>query len=252
MGSRPLIGIPTQTLQAIDGIPEGLPHSWAMNSRYYLAAAEAGAAPVMIPLLHEDPTVLHEVYERLDGLLLAGGVDMDPGTYGEPAHPRLGKTDHARDTAELMLVQWAIVDRKPVLGLCRGHQVLNVALGGTLWQDIAVQVPAAIKHDCFPNDGYPRDFLAHEVCIEAGSRLSSAFGTSPVPVNSMHHQAVKVVAPTLRASARSPDGMVEAIESGTDHFLVGVQWHPEIFEDRDERTRQLFRSFVDAAHTWRS
>lgn len=245
--SRPLIGIPAQTLQAIDDIPEGLPHSWVMNSRYFMAAAEAGAVPVMIPLFVEDHDVLRALYERMDGVLLAGGVDMHPITYGEAPHPRLGRTDQARDIVELALAKWSIADRKPILGLCRGSQVLNVALGGTLWQDIEAQVPTAIKHDCFPTEGYARDFLAHEVNIVPGSRLHAAFEAPAVPVNSMHHQAVKELAPSLLVSAQAPDGMVEAIESGTDHFLVGVQWHPEIFEDRDERTRRLFRDFVAAA-----
>lgn len=250
--SRPLIGIPAQTLQAIDDIPEGLPHSWVMNSRYFAAAAEAGAAPVMIPLFVEDHDILREIYDRLDGVLLAGGVDMHPLTYGEHPHPRLGRTDPARDVVELALAKWAIHDKMPILGLCRGAQVLNVAAGGTLWQDIEAQVPNAIKHDFFPNEGYARDYLAHDVAVTPGSRLDASFEVPLVPVNSMHHQAVKILAPSLHASAHSPDGMVEAIESGTDHFLVGVQWHPEIFEDRDERTRRLFKSFVDAAHIRRS
>jgi putative glutamine amidotransferase len=244
---RPLIGIPTQTLQAIDGIPEGLPHSWVMNSRYYLAAAEAGAVPVMIPLFDEDFDTLHAAYQRLDGLLLAGGVDLDPAGFGEERHPRLGRTDRARDVVELALAKWAIADRKPVLGLCRGHQVLNVALGGTLWQDIEAQVPEAIKHDYFPTAGYARDFLAHEVAVEPGSRLHAAFQAPSVSVNSMHHQAVKHLAPALQASAHSSDGLVEAVESGSEHFLVGVQWHPEVFEQSDAGTRRLFAAFVAAA-----
>jgi len=174
---------------------------------------------------------------------------MDPFSFGEEPHPRLGKTDHARDVVELELAKWAIADKKPVLGLCRGHQVLNVALGGTLWQDIAAQVLGAIKHDYFPTAGYARDFLAHEVAIAPGSRLHAAFEAPTIPVNSMHHQAVKQLAPALQASARSADGLVEALESGTDHFLVGVQWHPEMFEHRDERTRRLFQAFVAAARS---
>jgi putative glutamine amidotransferase len=245
--SRPLIGIPGQTLQAIDGIPDNLPHSWVMNSRYYLAVAEAGGVPVMVPLLDQDAGTLRAVYDRLDGLLLAGGVDMDPASFGEAPHPALGRIDPARDAVELALARWAIADRKPVLGLCRGHQVLNVALGGTLWQDIAAQVPQAIKHDYFPTAGYARDFLAHEISVAEGSRLAAAFDSAQVPVNSMHHQAVKALAPGLQVSARSSDGLVEALESGTDHFLVGVQWHPEVFERSDARTRRLFQSFVTAA-----
>jgi putative glutamine amidotransferase len=244
---RPLIGIPGQTLQAIDDIPAGLPHSWVMNSRYFEAAAEAGALPVMVPLVAEDEDTLRGIFERLDGLLLAGGVDMDPASFGEARHPRLGNTDPARDAVELQLARWAIADEKPVLGLCRGHQVLNVALGGTLWQDIAAQVPEAIKHDYFPTAGYARDHLAHDVAVTPGSRLFAAFQTPRVAVNSMHHQAVKQLAPALQVAARSSDGLIEAVESGTDHFLVGVQWHPEVFEHEDQRTRRLFQSFIAAA-----
>ena len=245
--SRPLVGIPTQTLQAIDGIPESLPHSWAMNARYFAAIAHVGAAPVMVPLLSKDLEALQAVYDRLDGVLLAGGVDMDPDTFGEPPHARLGRIDPDRDAVELQLARWAIEDRKPILGLCRGHQVLNVALGGTLWQDIAAQVPSALKHDYFPTAGYARDYLAHEVALEPGSRLHAAFGERAIRVNSMHHQAVKTLAPGLVATGRSPDQLVEGFESGTEHFLVGVQWHPEMFEPRDPRTRRMFQAFVDAA-----
>ena len=245
--TRPLIGIPAQTLQAMDGIPENLPHSWVMNARYHTAVAAAQGLPVMLPLLTDDAETLRALYDRLDGLLLAGGVDLDPASFGEAAHPALGRTDPARDAVELRLARWAIADRKPVLGLCRGHQVLNVALGGTLWQDIAAQVPGAIKHDYFPTAGHPRDFLAHEVSLTPGSRLQDTFGAGRVAVNSMHHQAVKALAPALRASAHATDGLIEALEGDADHFLVGVQWHPEVFEPGDPATHRLFQAFIAAA-----
>lgn len=244
---RPLIGIPTQTLQAIDHIPSGLPHSWVMNSRYYTAIADTGGAPVMLPLLDQDPAALRAIYDRLDGLLLSGGVDLDPASFGEAPHPKLGRTDPARDAVELTLVRWAIAEQKPVLGLCRGHQVLNVALGGTLWQDIPAQVPGAIRHDYFPTAGYDRDYLAHEVALVPGSRVHAAFGQPTIRVNSMHHQAVKTLAPALTPAGRSPDNLIEAFEAGPGQFLVGVQWHPEIFEPTDEPTRRLFLAFVEAA-----
>lgn len=216
-----------------------------MNSRYYLAAAAMGAVPVMIPLLDGDVETLRAIYDRLDGLLLAGGVDMEPRTFGEGPHPQLGRTDRSRDAVELQLVHWAIAEGKPVLGLCRGHQVLNVALGGTLYQDIESQIPGAMRHDFFP--GFPRDYLAHEVTLTPGSRLHAAIGGATMPVNSMHHQAVKSLAPGLLVSARAGDGVIEAIEAEGPNYLVGVQWHPEVFEQRDERTHRLFQSFVDAA-----
>ena len=243
--TRPLIGIPAQTLQAIDDIPAVLPHSWVMNSRYYIAAADMGAVPVMIPLFDRDEATLRAIYDRLDGVLLAGGVDMEPATFGEAPHPRLGRTDPARDQVELTLARWAIAEGKPLLGLCRGHQVLNVALGGTLYQDIEAQVPGAIRHDYFP--GFPRDYLAHRVTVTPGSRLHAAAGDSTMPVNSMHHQAVKTLAPGLVVTARAEDGVIEAIESEGPGYLVGVQWHPEVFEKRDERTQRLFEGFLTAA-----
>ena len=245
--SRPLIGIPTQTLQAIEHIPEALPHSWVMNSRYSLAASASGAVPVMLPLLVDDDDTLRALYDRLDGVLLAGGVDVDPGTFGEAPHPRLGRTDPARDAVEFRLVRWAVEEKKPLFGLCRGLQVINVALGGSLWQDIEAQVDGAVKHDYYPTAGYARDFLAHEALLADGSRLHAAFGAPSIRVNSMHHQAIKSLAPSLHASAHAPDGVIEGVESGGDHFLVGVQWHPEMFEPSDPRTRRLFRSFADAA-----
>jgi putative glutamine amidotransferase len=201
----------------------------------------------MIPLFDDDPATLRALYDRLDGVLLAGGVDMDPCTFGDPPHPKLGRTDPARDAVEIALARWAVDDRKPILGLCRGLQVMNVALGGTLFQDIEAQVPGALKHDYFPTAGFERDYAAHPVAIADGSRLAAAFGAPDVTVNSMHHQAVREVAPALHVSARAPDGLIEAVESGTDHFLVGVQWHPEMFEQSDPRTRRLFRDFIAAA-----
>jgi putative glutamine amidotransferase len=242
----PLIGITTQTLQAIDGIPEGLPTSVVMNQRYYHAVAMAGAAPVLIPLL-DDLDTLRAIYERTDGILIPGGVDVDPSAFGEAPHERLGRTDPARDLVEIQLARWAVADGKPVLGLCRGLQVINVALGGTLYQDLDSQYPNAIKHDYYPTYGYARDHLAHPVAVEAGSRLYHAFAERSVPVNSMHHQGIKALARPLAASAIAPDGLIEAIESPNDSFVVGVQWHPEVFELSEPGSGELFRDFIDAA-----
>jgi len=247
MTYRPSIGIPTQTLQAIDGIPEALPHSWVMNARYFHAATAAGGVPWMVPLLDQDEATLRLIYQRLDGLLLAGGVDLDPGSFGEAAHPRLGRTDPTRDQVELALTRWAIAEGKPVLGLCRGLQVINVALGGSLHQDLAAERPEAIKHDYLPNAGWPRDYLAHEVALARGTRLQAVWAGPRVAVNSMHHQGIKQLAKGLVPSALAPDGLVEGIELPGDGFVVGVQWHPEVFESSDPRTRRLFQQFVDAA-----
>lgn len=249
--SRPLIGITTQTLHAIHGIPPELPESAVMNQRYYVALTMAGAAPVLIPLLDDAPDALRAVYERLDGVLIPGGVDVDPARFGEPPHPKLGRIDPARDRTEIMLTRWCVEDGMPLLGLCRGLQIINVALGGTLYQDLDAELPHAIKHDYYPTYGFERDHLAHDVELSRGSRLRHLMERERITVNSMHHQGIRLLASALAPSAVAPDGLVEAAESTTGHFLVGVQWHPEVFEMSDPHTRHLFREFVEAAQRYR-
>ncbi|MGQ0812955.1 MAG: gamma-glutamyl-gamma-aminobutyrate hydrolase family protein, partial [Gemmatimonadota bacterium] len=143
--TRPLVGVPTQTLQAIEGIPESLPHSWVMNYRYFSALTTVRAAPVMVPLLVNDEDALRAMYERFDGIFLAGGVDVDPASYMEDKLDVCGRTDPDRDQVELLLTRWAIEDGKPVLGVCRGLQVINVACGGSLVQDVEHAHERAIK-----------------------------------------------------------------------------------------------------------
>lgn len=247
---RPTIGITTQTLHAIDGIPPALPSSWLMNQRYFLAATMVGAVPWMIPLLDDDIATLREIYERIDGLLIPGGVDINPAEYREAVRPECGNLDPARDRVELQLVRWAMEDDKPVFGLCRGLQVINVAQGGSLWQDLASQNPAFHKHDYFPTVGYERDYLAHDVDIVAGTALSHFLESVRARVNSMHHQGIKELGSGLIASARADDGLIEAVEGTGEGFLVGVQWHPEVLEMSDPHTRHLFAGFVQAARDW--
>jgi putative glutamine amidotransferase len=246
MTRRPIVGIPTQTLHSIEGIPEALPESWVMNQRYSRVVAAAGGVPVMIPLL-EDEVSLRALYDLTDGLLIPGGVDLDPGTYGESPLPACGRLDPARDRVELQFARWAVAEGKPLFGLCRGLQIVNVALGGTLYQDIAVQRSDAIKHDYFPTAGFARDHVAHPVTITSGSRLDALVGATSLGVNSMHHQAVKDLAPGLVTTAVAPDGLVEALESSSEQFVLGVQWHPESLTDRDPRMRRLLTGFVQAA-----
>lgn len=249
--SRPVIGLTTQTLHSIDGIPPALPASWVMNQRYFLAATMVGAVPWMIPLLDDDLNTLREIYERLDGILIPGGVDISPGEYGEAVRPECGNLDPARDRVELQLTRWAMEDGKPVLGLCRGLQVINVAAGGSLWQDLASQGSGFDKHDYFPNAGFERDHLAHEVDVVAQTKLGTFLESSRVAVNSMHHQGIKELGQGLVASAIAPDGLIEAIESANDSFLIGVQWHPEVFEMSDPHARHLFGGFIKASVEWR-
>ena len=251
MPTRPLIGVTTQTLQAIDGIPEGLPHSVVMNQRYYQAVAAAGAAPVLVPII-DDLDTLRAIYDRVDGVMIPGGVDIDPSQFGEEPHARLGRIDPARDRVEIQLVKWAATEGKPVLGLCRGLQVINVALGGTLYQDLDAEYPNAIKHDYYPTFGFARNHLAHDVTLARGSRLRHALESDRIRVNSMHHQGIKVLATGLAPTATAPDGLIEAAELPNGTFMLGVQWHPEVFETSDPHTAPLFRDFVGAAVTRRA
>lgn len=251
MELRPIIGVPTQTLQAIEGIPEGLPHSWVMNHRYFLALTSVGAVPWMVPLLDSDPDTLRAIYDNLDGVFIAGGVDVDPASYGEDRHASCGVTDPPRDTVELAFTRWALEEGKPFLGVCRGMQVMNVVQGGTLYQDCTEEYSGSIKHDYFPNAGFERDYLAHAITVEPDSHLRAAFGEERAMVNSMHHQGVKALGTGLVATAYSPDGLIEALETAGGGFAVGVQWHPEMLIDRDPGTHRLFSDFIDAALQWR-
>lgn len=247
MTNRPLIGVPTQTLQAIDGIPAALPHSWVMNHRYFTALTSVGAAPVMIPLLANEEDALRVIYERLDGLFLAGGVDVDPASYKEDKLDVCGRTDPDRDKVELMLTRWAIEDNKPVLAVCRGLQLINVACGGKLVQDVEQASGGFMKHDYFPTQGYARDYLAHAAKVTPGSRFARIYGRTDINVNSMHHQGIKQLGDGLEATIHAPDGLIEGVEGTGSTFLLGVQWHPEMMVDNDEGTRRLFEEFIAAS-----
>jgi putative glutamine amidotransferase len=156
----------------------------------------------------------------------------------------VGELDPERDTLEIPLLRFVVAQEKPFLGICRGLQVTNVALGGTLYTHIEDQYPGALKHDWYPD--IPRDTLAHPVRVEEGSRMAEILGEPLLQVNSLHHQGIKDLAPTLKAAAYAPDGMIEAVEMPGHRFGLAVQWHPEWLTDQ-EPMRKLFRAFVQAA-----
>lgn len=181
---------------------------------------------------------------RVDGLLLTGGEDVEPSLYGQPRTSECGPSNPERDRTEIALVKAAKAMRKPLLAICRGPQLLNVALGGNLVQDIATEVPGELGHD--GHDG-ARNSRIHGVTIEHGTRIARAVGATNIRVNSLHHQSVKDVAPGMRVTARSSDGVVEAIESDSnDWWALGVQWHPEEMNDSPEPwDRGIFKAFAD-------
>jgi putative glutamine amidotransferase len=235
---KPLIGIPTRT-QTVDNIT-----FHALASTYTRALDLAGGTPLLIPLrLGEE--ALRDIFARLDGLLLAGGVDLHPREYGESVEPFCGEIDEARDAAELRLTRWAMQKHMPILAICRGIQTLNVAMGGSLYQDLAAQVANSLPHRHVK--GNPYNLLVHSIEIDTQSALARTLGATHVEVNSLHHQAVKQVAPGFHSVARAPDGVIEGIEADDGRFALGVQFHPEWLHDDDTRMLRLFAEFVRAS-----
>jgi putative glutamine amidotransferase len=201
----------------------------------------AGGVPVVVTPL-SNPDDIAGLCDRVHGLYLSGGGDVDPLWYGEEPLPGLGAVTPERDMFELELVWTFLRLDKPVFAVCRGHQLLNVAAGGTLYQDIAAQVKPSVQHRQIA----PRTHLSHTVSVLADSKLYAIAQSERFRVNSFHHQAIKEVAPGFRATAWTSDGLIEAIESERHRFVIGVQWHPEHCSRVDSVSRSLFAAFVEA------
>lgn len=210
------------------------------NATYTDAMAAEGLRPYILPVI--DAASADSLLDGMDGLLLTGGEDVDPDRYGAVPHPRLGDVHPQRDALELALVLAAQARRMPTLAICRGIQVVNVALGGTLVQDLPSQWPGAIAHD----GEWPRDQRVHDMRVTAGSRLARALGADQLVVNSFHHQAIERVGTGLTPVAFAPDGVIEGIEwQGNDWWMIGVQWHPEELTHTPESwDRALFSAFA--------
>ena len=225
------------------------PHAplYATGQRYVSAIEDAGGLPVILSPGLSDET-LRAAFERLDGLLLSGGGDIDPLIYGEEPHETIWGLDMHRDRAELSMARWAAERQKPVLGICRGTQVLNVALGGSLVQDIESMLPQSLQH-MFDQATTPREKITHSITVNGDSLLGALLQSSMAQVNSWHHQSVKRLASGLKVVATAPDGIVEAIEIPGHRFALGVQWHPEWLCDRQPEMARLFMGLVTAAET---
>lgn len=220
-----------------------------VTADYVTAVTLAGGIPVLLPAT-ADPQQTEATLDRIDGVLLTGGVDVDPAYYGEQRHPMLGEVNDARDAFEMLLIDRAVRRGMPVFGICRGMQVLNVALGGTLWQDIPSQVPEAGNH----SQGDSTTLIAHTVLIEPGTVSAQVMGVTSVETNSRHHQSVCKVAPTLKVTAWSTDGIDEMLEGYPERPILAVQWHPENFvaADGDKVMLRFFRFLADEATRYRA
>lgn len=233
-----VIGVPLRPFTATN-----FPPKLALNRTYFDALDSAGAIALTIPLVH-DKERLRVYYELLDGLLLPGGADVEPRLYGAIAREDCDLNVMPElDEVELSLASWAIADGLPVLGICRGIQVLNVACGGTLWQDLRVEGAAHESHD-----REPRDLLVHGLDVEPGSLLARTLGQTHIQVNSLHHQAIRELAPSLRAVALSSDGLIEGVEHPAREFALGIQCHPEELFRKQEWAARLFGGLVAAGN----
>ncbi len=215
----------------------------SIGESYIQAVIQAGGLPVILPV-GLSPEQQVDLFDHLDGLLITGGADIDPRRFEGLPHPRVYGIDERRDDLEIRLIQLAAEKGKPFLGICRGIQAINVALGGTLYTDIGDQYAHALKHDYYPD--VPRDFLAHSLSIVPGSRLAMVLGERTSAVNSLHHQGLNRIAPALQVVATAPDQLVEGVELPDHPFGLGVQWHPEWLQAYQPQ-RQLFQALVSAA-----
>jgi putative glutamine amidotransferase len=216
-------------------------HRVRLNSAYVTALEMAGLVPIVIPPL-ANPDAARSIIESVDAVVLTGGEDVDPDLYGQQRNEHSGPPNRLRDQTEIALVLAAREARKPLLAICRGPQILNVALGGTLIQDIPSCVPNALPH----NSDDERGARVHEVAIEPGSLIAAAVGGTRISVNSLHHQSILEPAPGLKVTARAPDGIIEGVESASaDWWMLAVQWHPEEMTDSPEPwDRGIFRALA--------
>ncbi len=227
---RPIIGITNPSRADLLG-------------NYVEAVSAGGGSPLVLPVLR-DPSAHDPVLEVLDGIIFSGGTDLNPRVYGEAPMPGLGQVDPYRDDYETALLARCIEQHSfPILGICRGMQLLNAHGGGSCYQSLEKQQPAGIMHYLFHL--FPLDYPSHEVTITEGSRIHELTGCSRLAVNSFHHQGLKTIAEGYRVTASADDNLPEAIEHTGDRFIAAVQWHPEMSAAVDTTSQLLFRRFAD-------
>lgn len=235
---RPVIGIGTDILTSDDGARE---RAFSYTT-YVEAVTRAGGIPLLIPPVGDAAA---EVLQRVDGVVLTGGADCDPAIYGEEPHPSVVRMDERRQSSDLAIARAAAASGLPILGICLGMQMVCVARGGTLIQDLPSVDPALARHKA--NGPEPS---RHPVEVRGGTRLAAILGAGAHEVNSTHHQAIRSPGDGLSVTATAPDGVIEAIEESSDRFQMGVQWHPEQMGG-EKAGDAIFEALVEAARSWR-
>lgn len=239
--NKPIIGISTSVLADESGEFAGYERIY-VNKDYVSAVLRAGGVPLMIPM-EEDEENLRKTVSILDGIIFSGGQDIAPERYGEEPHAKLGGICPERDAFDFPLYRLAKEHSLPILGICRGFQLMTVAEGGSLYQDLSEREKESLKH----NQGSGPSVPTHTVKLEKESKLFAIFGKEEIRVNSFHHQAVKNVAPSVSVSGRALDEVVEAIELKDYPFGIAVQFHPEMLQEKNEDMRKIFSALVSAA-----
>lgn len=236
------IGISASLLTIDAGVLKGRERAF-VGQDYVHAVARAGGVPVILPVINTDEIIAQQL-KAVDGLILSGGFDVHPHFYGEEPHALLDVCYPDRDAFEIKLAQTASKMNIPILGICRGLQLLNVAFGGTLHQDIALHSNEVLQH----HQKARPDMPAHTVNLELGTVLHHIFQQTSIRTNSLHHQSINKLAPGFTVSAKSQDGVIEGIESMEHSFILGVQWHPELMVEKDPLMQGLFQAFVQIAN----
>lgn len=239
----PLIGITPDVRTAVVSPSDSKAESVIfLQERTTRAILDAGGIPLVLPIT-SSRTTIREILERLDGILVSGGnFDIHPKLYGEQSIEALGEVKEERTQFELELISLALDRNQPILGVCGGQQAINVALGGSLYQDIATQIPNAIDHQ----QGTVKEQGGHQIKIHDGTKLTQVLGQDTLTVNSTHHQAVKTLGRGLIVNAKAEDGIIEGVESQNHSFVLGVQWHPEFLIEKDLLHRKIFASLISA------
>jgi putative glutamine amidotransferase len=237
---RPLIGLTTRAgTRSVHTHERPIDY---INSSYIHAVEDAGGVPILIPIL-QDLSGLQTLLSRLDGLLLPGGLDIDPRNYNQQPHQLTASPNPSLDTLELALAHWAFQEKIPTLGICRGMQLLNVALGGDLYQDLGTQYSDSLVHTGWD---LPRNQFAHTIQVEAGSRMEKIFGQQILESNSLHHQGIKTPGKDIIISGRAEDGVPELMEVAHHPFMLAAQCHPEELYQSTPIWAKLFTAFIAA------